>query len=200
MDGSSENPPAAAMVRADDGRATSGLWEDMADELVELIACYLTPCPTESPWLSRPLATVKNVFAEESVGAAHWLKLSKALHAYAPFRSKMQHYRRRHRETKSCSRVLESYDESQFDWPLMALRLRSAKADDGSSELSHSTPIARHTLRLAYWAVAREVHPDRLMVGSLATQAMTVLNDACAPPRPSVRQRRPSPPRPSSWR
>ena len=43
--------------------------------------------------------------------------------------------------------------------------------------LSHPTPIARHTLRMAYWAVAREVHPDRVQT-PLATEAMVVLNEA----------------------
>lgn len=43
--------------------------------------------------------------------------------------------------------------------------------------LSHTMPIARHTLRQAYWAVAKEVHPDRLST-PLATDAMTVLNEA----------------------
>ena len=46
-----------------------------------------------------------------------------------------------------------------------------------TSLLSHATPIARHTLRTAYWQVAKTVHPDRVQ-SELSQEAMTVLNEA----------------------
>lgn len=52
-----------------------------------------------------------------------------------------------------------------------------ADAREAKSLLSHTLPIARQTLRMAYWAVAKEVHPDRLHT-PLAMQAMSVLNEA----------------------
>ena len=68
------------------------LWETMAEELVSLIACYLSPIVPGSPslspspgyhpaaWQSPPplaLPAAKTHWAESSVGAAHWVQLSR---------------------------------------------------------------------------------------------------------------------------
>jgi hypothetical protein len=163
-----------------------GLWDAMAAELVELIALYLSPMAAADVWLSQPLAlpAAKTHWAESSVGAAHWVQLSQALTKQAPWPTQcLPSNRRSHRETRACCRVIEARDVQAEDWPLQVLRLRAC-ADEGGSLLSHATPIARHTLRLAYWAVAKTVHPDRLQLGrdsatrAMATQAMAVLNEA----------------------
>jgi len=155
----------------------TNLWDAMAEELVELIAVHLIP---ESPFLSRPLTPPpKGTFAHSSVGAAHWVQLCRALVNSAAFRESLARNRRHHFETAACCRVLESRDPDEYDWPLMVLKLRASKVGpQEAGQLSHTTPIARHTLRAAYREVAREVHPDRLVVGALATRAMAVLNEA----------------------
>lgn len=151
------------------------LWDLIADDLVGLIAHCLTP--------ARPLVSGdKHVYAETSIGAAHWMQLSASVRARAPWHATLQENRRSHHETAACCRVIESRDEAVYDWPLQVLRLRCTSAQSGAkghhSYLSHTIPISKQTLKTAYWAVAKEVHPDRLSVGSLATQAMTVLNEA----------------------
>ena len=154
------------------------LWEAMAEELVHLVAGYLDPSH------SRPLshADYRGEYASSSVGAAHWCQLSRTLSTSAPWSgTALQRNRRCHHETSRCCRVLE-YDQSEEDWPLLVLKLRSSKSRDSDSTLlSHATPIARQVLRQAYCSVAREVHPDRVEC-SLATQAMTVLNEVRAFP------------------
>lgn len=132
------------------------LWDAMAEELVELIAVHLIP---ESPYLSRPLTPPpKRTFADSSVGAAHWVQLCRALVNSAAFRDSLARNRRHHFETAACCRVLESRDPDAYDWPLMVLKLRASKVGpQEAGQLSHTTPIARHTLRAAYREVAREV-------------------------------------------
>ena len=146
-----------------------------------LIADLLTPCSTESVWLSSPLSQKHlSGLRETSIGAARWMSLCKSLYSASPW--SLERHRRCHVETLACCRVIESHVDNEDDWPLIALRLRSPKRTTGpaSSELSHATPISRHALRIAYWSAAREVHPDRLIeVPHKATQAMTVLNEAC---------------------
>ena len=177
------------------------LWETMAEELVSLIACYLSPIVSGSPslspspgyhpaaWQSPPplaLPAAKTHWAESSVGAAHWVQLSRALRAAVPtWCAELSSSRRNHFETAACCRVIDSQDESSYDWPLQVLRLREGPgAQAEGCRLSHATPISRQSLRLAYWAVAKDVHPDRLQLGrhsstrSIATQAMAVLNEA----------------------
>ncbi|KAL3933182.1 MAG: hypothetical protein SGPRY_000396 [Prymnesium sp.] len=66
-------------------------------------------------------------------------------------------------------------------WPAsQVLRLRGGDVGEDRAELSHITPIARHVLRMAYCAVARDVHPDRHSVPQ-ATLAMSVLNEVKRP-------------------
>ena len=177
------------------------LWETMAEELVSLIACYLSPIVSGSPslspspgyhpaaWQSPPplaLPAAKTHWAESSVGAAHWVQLSRALRAAVPtWCAELSSSRRNHFETAACCRVIDSQNESSYDWPLQVLRLREGPgAQAEGCRLSHATPISRQSLRLAYWAVAKDVHPDRLQLGrhsstrNIATQAMAVLNEA----------------------
>jgi hypothetical protein len=153
----------------------------MAEELVELVAQYLVPGCEANPWLSRPLSQVPAHYAEKSVGAAHWVQLSKALTRRGQWLETLRRNRRSHHETAACCRVINSHDEAAYDWPLAVLKLRaSATASSGeppSHLLSHTVPLSRHSLRMAYWAVAKEVHPDRLQT-PLAATAMTVLNEA----------------------
>ena len=165
--------------------SAQALWDLMAEELVGLIAEHLEPhAKTES--VPRPLPSPTAVphpspreFANSSRGAAHWVSLSKFLKQSAPFKTALSRNRRSYRETLACERVLASHNEDVYDWPLEVLKLRGA--DDSSEALSHFAPFARTTLKAAYWSVAKEVHPDRLQVGSdLATQAMSVLNEVCA--------------------
>ena len=149
------------------------LWDAMAEELVALVAGFLDPNN------SRPLSRqdYNGEYATSSVGAAHWCQLSRSMASSAPWStSLLQRNRQKHHETARCCRVLD-YNESEEDWPLVVLKLRSSKTAPDSTLLSHATPIARQVLRQAYWSVAREVHPDRVEC-SLATQAMTVLNEA----------------------
>ena len=162
--------------------SAQALWDLMADELVGLIAEHLEPHAS----VPRPLPSPNAVphpspreFASSSRGAAHWVSLSKFLKQSAPFKTALSRNRRSYRETLACERVLASHNEEVYDWPLEVLKLRGA--DDSSEALSHFAPFARSTLKAAYWSVAKEVHPDRLQVGSdLATQAMSVLNEVRA--------------------
>lgn len=170
-----EEWPIAAVGRSDDKN-----WDTMADELVELVASYLVPGTLESPWLSLPLGKVSDYYAEESVGAAHWLQLSKALARRAQrWQISLRHARRCRDETRACCRVLECRNEAAYDWPLEVLRLRASRlsGEEAPPLLTHQVPMPRQALRTAYWAVAKEVHPDRLQT-PLATQAMVVLNEA----------------------
>ena len=69
------------------------------------------------------------------------------------------------------------------DWALAVLRLRGDhtagdEGNEGAHKISPALPISRSTLRMAYCAVAKEVHPDRLSIGQLAHQAFCVLNEA----------------------
>jgi len=165
----------------------NALWDAMADELVDLISQHLDPVTlAPSPWLSRPLSQILSQVRENSVGAAHWVMLNKALTRRGEWLDALRRNRRSHRETAACCRILEAKANGlaaeQDDWPLAVLKLRAASQEEppASAPLSHAVPMARHTLRTAYWAVAKEVHPDR--IGSertpLATEAMTVLNEA----------------------
>lgn len=163
-------------------------------EVLDLIADYLSPgtdawrpltphgfaemcseCKT-SPLIEFTEAMLSDV-KEQSRGAAHWLQLSHAHAALAISSSWLQTLqcnRRSHVETAACCRVLEAKERDVYDWTLEVLRLRG----EGAGSLSHIAPISKHVLRLAYVRCAREVHPDRLQVGSLAHAAMTVLNEA----------------------
>mmetsp|Transcript_11662 Transcript_11662/g.23768 ORF Transcript_11662/g.23768 Transcript_11662/m.23768 type:complete len:202 (+) Transcript_11662:15-620(+) len=165
------------------------LWDTMADELVSLIACYLSPTAAGSPSLSTPplgLPEAKTHWVESSIGAAHWVQLSRALMQSTPsWCSELSSSRRSHLETAACCRVIDSHNEENYDWSLQVLRLRDGPgAQQEGGRLSLATPIARQALRLAYWAVAKDVHPDRLQLGRdattrpIATQAMAVLNEA----------------------
>lgn len=140
---------------------TPNLWEAMAEELVELIAAHLVP---ETPYISRPLMPPpKRTFADSSVGAAHWVQLCRALVNSAAFRDSLARNRRHHFETAACCRVLENHNLDEYDWPLMVLKLRASKVGpQEAGQLSHTTPIARHTLRAAYREVAREVRATKL--------------------------------------
>ena len=192
---------ATAKAAPSGGGEVETLWETMAEELVSLIACYLSPIAPGSPslssspgyhpaaWLACPplsLPAAKTHWAESSIGAAHWVQLSRALRAAVPtWCAELSTSRRSHLETAACCRVIDSQNEEAYDWPLQVLRLREGPgAQAEGSRLSHATPISRQSLRLAYWAVAKEVHPDRLQLGrdsstrSIATQAMAVLNEA----------------------
>ena len=175
-------PPLGAMH----GDGPPQLWDSMAEDLVSLIACYLKPphgaaMPTDG---SCNLQSLRTHYMEGSVGAAHWVQLSRVLleQAGRPWRATLEHNRKCHHQTDECCRVLEIRDEAdEYDWPLAVLRLRASKLnpENNASKLSHATPIAKNTLRAAYWQVAMEVHPDRSAeVGSLATKAMVVLNEA----------------------
>ena len=143
---------------------------DIAEELVAYIADCLTPDVNNDVQLAS-----KTLYADVSVGAAHWVQLSKSLAGTVPWwPQRLITYRRQHRETVECCRVIESREEQRDDWPLEVLRLRGTRTE--SAIISHSLPISRHTLRSAYTAVAKDVHPDRLQVPQ-ATQAMTILNE-----------------------
>jgi hypothetical protein len=196
----------AALVSTREGTNDQEIWDQMADELVECIAAYLVPGSLESPWLSRPLSDVSSYYAQSSIGAAHWMQLSKALFRRGQrnkWELSLQRNRRCRIETTACCRIFECQRAGQYDCeyaelkvyavsrahaltvpgpiviyagPLEVLKLRASKAAD-SVLLSHSVPIARRTLRAAFCAVAMEVHPDRLNT-PLAAQAMIVLNEA----------------------
>ena len=90
---------ATAKAAPSSGGEVETLWETMAEELVSLIACYLSPIAPGSPslssspgyhpaaWLACPplsLPAAKTHWAESSVGAAHWVQLSRALRAAVP--------------------------------------------------------------------------------------------------------------------
>jgi len=162
------------------------LWETIADELVALIADYLEPSTHGNEWssrLERPLKGLKGHYAVDSIGAAHWVQLSRALWSSSTtWRRRLTLNHRAHVETMACCRVLEARDEATYDWPLQVLRLRASSIQLSRTTERHplcpATPIPQNTLRVAYWAVAKEVHPDRLQVGALATAAMAVLNEA----------------------
>ena len=61
------------------------------------------------------------------------------------------------------------------------LKLRSSTlpghGDELPCQLSHPVPMDKRTIRTAFRAVAKEVHPDRVQT-PLAAQAMVVLNEA----------------------
>ena len=177
MDGSILLCP-EAIPEADDD---TGMWNALADELVDIIVSrFLLPGCAEDPWRSRPLGELSGFFAQESIGMAHWVQLGKALSRRGEAQAVLRRNRRRHRETTACCRVLQCQEANDEDWPLMVLNLRAGPSPNKGArnrQLSHVTPIARQTLRSAYWAVAREVHPDRTET-PLATQAMIVLNEA----------------------
>ena len=156
----------------------SQLFDALALELVEIIARHISPLES----IPRPFTrlTRSTEYKESAIGAAHWIQLSRALYKTTPvFKQTLAMAKRAHYESAACCRVLDCHEKASPDWPLEVLRLRG---DDVSSvcetTLSHVLPIARQTLRLAYWNVAREVHPDRLLEGDLATSAMAVLNEA----------------------
>ena len=159
-------------------QADDSLWDTMADDLVELIAEHLKVSTLQRPWVSRPLSQVPAHYVESSVGAAHFVQLSKALGRRSQWLEQLQRNQRSYRETLSCCRVIDSQNED-YDWPLAALRLRASGManDKKASTLSHALPLSRSTLRTAYWNVAKEVHPDRLHT-PLASEAMSVLNEA----------------------
>lgn len=55
-------------------------------------------------------------YAESSVGAAHWVQLSKALNRRSQWLEELQKNRRHHQETAACCRVLECKgDEAEYD-------------------------------------------------------------------------------------
>ena len=181
--------PFAPALGAMPGDMPHPLWDSMAEDLVSLIACYLKPpqgaaVPADSLNGSCDLQSLRTHYLEGAVGAAHWMQLNRVLleQAGRPWRATLEHNRKCHHQTDECCRVLEIRDDTdEYDWPLAVLRLRASKLnpESNASKLSHATPIAKNTLRAAYWQVAMEVHPDRSAeVGSLATKAMVVLNEA----------------------
>ena len=136
-----------------------GLWDGMAEELVALIADHLAPSclAIQSEDTLHNTTGLKRKYALESIGAAHWVQLSSAmLLKVTPWLNSLSSNRRSHHETAACCRVLELRDTMAYDWPLMVLRLRCDGTIDAESanQLSHATPISRHTLRAAYWAVS----------------------------------------------
>ena len=127
---------------------------DIAEDLVACIAEWLTPNVNTGD------VQLANKYADASLGAAHWVQLSKSLASAMPvaaWSQKLIAYRRNHRETKECCRVLEALHEERDDWPLQVLRLRGARC--GCAIVSHPTPISRHTLRSAYAAATRIKEP-----------------------------------------
>ena len=174
------------------------LWETMAEELVSLIAQCLSPIAPGSPWLSQAasgslgcrlsqLPAAKTHWAKSSIGAAHWVQLSRALGSAVPtWCAELSSSRRSHFETAACCRVIDSQNTEAYDWPLQVLRLREGPgAQAEGSRLSHATPIARQSLRLAYWAVAKDVHPDRLQLSVVQMYSPHVLSSS----RPAVTHR-----------
>ena len=153
----------SSSISCDGGVET--LWDTMAEDLVSLIACYLSPIEAGSPWLSLGLPAAKTHWAAKSIGAAHWVQLSRALSDAVPtWCAELSCSRRSHLETAACCRVIDSR-RGDDDWSLQVLRLREGPgAKEEGSRLSHATPISRQSLRLAYWAVAKDVHPDRLQL------------------------------------
>jgi len=160
------------------------LWEGIADDCVALIACHLAPSYGTSDLGDAQVGALESMRAAHllrSVGAAHWLALNRACSSTGrPWRAALCHNRKWYDQAGACQRVLEIEDAAE-DWPLAVLRLRASALHPESSarKLSHATPISKSTLRAAFRSVAKEVHPDRSAeVGSLATRAMTVLNEA----------------------
>lgn len=163
--------PAEAIVRPS--------FEDMADDMLAIIAMLLAPDSTCEARMAGDTTT----YAESSVGACHYCSLSKRLMHSASERGWVQclsSHRRSHYEALACFRVLESARE-HADWPLEVLKLRASRRDATGRErrLSHCE-FTRHVLRTAYRQIALEVHPDRLASNQadLAHKAMSVLNEA----------------------
>ena len=168
----------------------AALWDEMCDDLLCVIANKLAP-PALNARALQPRHLVEaadEVLAElvdQSVGAAHYMRLNRTARDRVDrirWQHALAHNRRCHSLTAACIQVLAARKMDTDDWPLLVLRLRGrlAAADGATHKLSHTTPIAKHALRAAYCAVAKDVHPDRSppAVGSLATQAMTTLNEA----------------------
>ncbi|KAL1510406.1 hypothetical protein AB1Y20_006714 [Prymnesium parvum] len=157
-----------------------GLLDYLADDLLDCLLERLAPLSNDQlhHLCDYPSREAKFRYAENSQGAAHLVQLCKTLASRTEhWRPKLLGCRRSHHEILECCRVLEAFNEDREDWPLEVLRLRGSGGGNARAELSHITPIARQVLRLAYWAVARDVHPDRHSVPQ-ATQAMSVLNEA----------------------
>ena len=125
-------------------------WDVMADELVELIAEHLVPGTLESPWLSRPLSEVSSYYSESSVGAAHWLQLSKALARRAQrcgWEVRLRKAKRSRDETAACCRVLECHHNAGYDCGHG--RRSNARDDHSLSTLLHSRSCAMNCIRAA---------------------------------------------------
>jgi len=177
---SAEDGPVQFAIGTNGLISSLGFLDHVGDDVISIIADQLMPADTD---LQSDLDTLsarqhKYQYALNSVGAARWVQLCKVLATtQAPWRSKLLNYRQRHRETMECARVLEAVEDQRDDWPLEVLRLRGSKWSEAHAELSHATPISRHTLRTAFLACALDVHPDRLQVPQ-ASQAMSILNEA----------------------
>ena len=109
---------------------------------VELIAEHLIPVASESPWLSRPLSQAHNYYAESSIGAAHWVQLSKALTRRGQWLEALERNRRSHRETGACCRLLAAHDEAVYDCEcaLAALMRRCRHCSELSFCVHHPCP------------------------------------------------------------
>ena len=117
-------------------------------------------------------------FADLSRGTAHLIQLNHALSTGStPWQAALRQAHKKHCDTAACARILEAL-RARDDWALEVLRLRGSALSGEHQPISPALPIARHALRMAYCAVAKEVHPDRLSIDSLAHQAMSALNEA----------------------
>ena len=140
---------------------------------LEMSACvrtYWNP-PGYVGMSSYSVGYVASVWTVSNIGASHWIQLSRSHAALdSAVADTLRQNRRRHAETAACYLVLEAVASLAADWPLVALRLRGSD----SSALSHAH-FSKSVLRQAYCNMARSIHPDRLLVPELATDAMAVL-------------------------
>ena len=165
--------PVERFKRKDDDQ-NQLLWDAMAEELVELIANHLDPgCKTESPWLSVPLSNVPTYYADSSVGAAHWNQLSKALSRRGQWVDTLRKNRRDHDETTACCRLLNAFDEQEYDCASHRSG-RIARRARGFFSRTHGFFLPAHPLAL------------RARVPS--SQGPSPFS-SCAPPRPRATTR-----------
>ena len=132
------------------------LWDAIADDLVSLIADHLEPHNPGSEYaqLEHPLKGLKGHYAADSVGAAHWVQLSRTI--WTGSASRWRHVltlnHRAHVETAACCRVLEARDEATYDWPLQVRSRQTGKCCHRSDCMARALTIA----------LARTLTTDRL--------------------------------------